>query len=116
MKKVLFLLIFGLLLSQQFVVAGIPIQIRKVQNSDDGTKSQSADISVELEGNTIEITFGSDCGAADITIETAAGATVASTYCPSTPGYAELTISTPGCYVLTITTSDGIYKGQLIIN
>ncbi|MBQ3843401.1 MAG: DUF3244 domain-containing protein [Bacteroidales bacterium] len=115
MKKVLFILFFGSLFSQLFAIEGQPIQLIKT-NDNGQARTQSANISVELEGNTIEITFGSDCGAADITVETATGATVASTYCPSTPGYAELTISTPGCYVLTITTSDGIYKGQLIIN
>ena len=115
MKKVLFLFFFGLLFLQLFAIEGQPIQIIKTNNNG-APKSQTADISVELEGNTIEITFGSDCGAADIIVETVTGATVASTYCPSTPGYAELTISTPGCYVLTITTSDGVYKGQVIIN
>lgn len=115
MKKVLFLLFFGLLLSQ-LAVGGTPIQIRKIVNGDEGVKPQLTDISVELNGNTIEITFISNCGAADITVETSSGATVASAYCPSTPGYSELTISTPGSYVLTIATSDGVYKGQLNIN
>lgn len=109
MKKVLFLLLFGSLFSQLLAIEGQPIQLIKTNNSGE-PKSQQADISVELEGHTLEITFGSDCGAADITVENAAGATVASTYCPSTPGYVELTISTPGWYVLTITTSDGVYK------
>lgn len=115
MKKVLFLLLFGSLFSQLLAIEGQPIQLIKTNNSGE-PKSQQADISVELEGHTLEITFGSACGAADITVENAAGATVASTYCPSIPGYAEVTISTPGSYVLTITTSDGIYKGQFIIN
>lgn len=115
MKKVLFILFFGSLFSQLFAIEGQPIQLIKT-NDNGQARTQSANISVELEGNTIEITFGSDCGAADITVETATGATVASTYCPVTPGYAELTISTPGNYVLTITTSDGVYKGQLNIN
>ena len=115
MKKVLFLLLFGLLLSQQFAVGGTPIQIKRT-DSMGNSRPMVTDISVELEGNTIEITFGSDCGAADITVETAAGATAASAYCPSTPGYVELTVSVPGSYVLTIATSDGVYKGQLNIN
>lgn len=115
MKKVLFLLLFGSLFSQLFAIEGQPIQLIKTNNSGE-PKSQQADISVELEGHTLEITFGSYCGTAYIVVETASGIPVASTYCPNTPGYAELTISTPGCYVLTITTSDGIYKGQLIIN
>lgn len=115
MKKVLFILFFGSLFSQLFAIEGQPIQMIKTNNNGEA-KSQYADISVELNGNTIEITFGSDCGAADITVETSSGATVASTYCPVTPGYAELTISTPGSYVLTIMTSDGVYKGQLNIN
>ncbi len=116
MKKVLFLLFFGLLFSQQFAIGGTPIQIRKVQNSDEGARAQTANIAVELKETTIEITFYSDCGAANIVVETSSGAFVASAYCPSTPGYSELTISTPGSYVLTITTSDGIYQGQIIIN
>lgn len=115
MKKVLFILFFGALFSQLFAIEGQPIQLIKT-NDNGQDRTQSANISVELEENTLEITFGSDCGAADITVETATGANVASTYCPSTPGYAEVTISTPGSYVLTITTSDGIYKGQLNIN
>ena len=115
MKKVLFFLVFGVFLTQLHAIEGQPIQIIKTNNNG-APKSQTADISVELEGNTIEITFGSDCGAADISVETAAGATVASTYCPSTPGYAEVTISVSGSYVLTIATSNGIYKGQIIIN
>ena len=115
MKKVLFFLVFGVFLTQLHAIEGQPIQIIKTNNNG-APKSQTDDISVELEGNTIEITFGSDCGATDIAVETASGATVASTYCPSTPGYAELTISIPGGYVLTITTSDGVYKGQVIIN
>ena len=115
MKKVLFLLLFGSLFSQLLAIEGQPIQLIKTNNSGE-PKSQQADISVELEGHTLEITFGSDCGAADIIVETSSGAIVASAYCPSTPGYAEVTISTPGSYVLTITTSDGIYKGQFIIN
>lgn len=114
MKKVLFILFFGLLFSPLFAIAGQPIQLIKT-NDNGQARTQSADISVELNGNTIEITFGSDCGAADITVETSSGATVASTYCPNTPGYAELTISTSGSYVLTIMTSDGVYKGQLNI-
>lgn len=115
MKKVLFLLLFGSLFSQLLAIEGQPIQLIKTNNSGE-PKSQQADISVELEGHTLEITFGSACGAADITVENAAGATVASTYCPSTPGYAEVTISVSGSYVLTIATSNGIYKGQFIIN
>ncbi len=115
MKKILFILFFGLLSSQLFAVGGTPIQIKRT-DSIGNSRPMVTDISVELEGNTIEITFGSDCGAADITVETSSGATVASAYCASTPGYSELTISTPGSYVLTIATSDGVYKGQLNIN
>lgn len=115
MKKVLFILFFGALFSQLFAIEGQPIQLIKT-NDNGQDRTQSANISVELEGNTIEITFGSDCGVADITVETATGATMASTYCPSTPGYAEVTISVSGSYVLTIATSNGIYKGQIIIN
>lgn len=115
MKKVLFLLLFGSLFSQLLAIEGQPIQLIKTNNSGE-PKSQQADISVELEGHTLEITFSSACGAADIVVETSSGAIVASAYCLSTPGYAEVTISTPGSYVLTITTSDGIYKGQFIIN
>lgn len=115
MKKVLFILLFGLVFSQQFAFGGIPIQIIRTDDMGEA-KPQSADISVVLNGNTLEITFSSDCGAADITVETSSGGIVATAYCPSTPGYAEITISTPGSYVLTITTNDGIYKGQLNIN
>ncbi len=115
MKKLFFFLLFGMIFSQSFALDGIPIQINKTGASSD-PRFQPADISVELNGNTLEITFSSDCGAADITVETSSGAIVSSAYCPSTPGYAEVTISTPGSYVLTITTSDGIYKGQLNIN
>lgn len=115
MKKALFILFFGFLFVQLFAVEGTPIQMIKI-GGNGGAKPQLTDISVELNGNTLEITFSSDCGAADITVETSSGAIVASAYCPSTPGYAELTISTPGNYVLTITTSDGVYKGQLNIN
>lgn len=115
MKKILFILFFGLLFVQLFAVEGTPIQMIKI-GSNGGAKPQLTDISVELNGNTLEITFSSDCGAADITVETSSGAFVASAYCPSTPGYAEVTISTQGSYVLTITTSDGVYKGQLNIN
>lgn len=114
MKKVLLVLFFGLLFSQLSAFEGIPIQLIKTDTSG-SSRSQSADISVELNGNTIEISFGSDCGAAYIVVETSSGATVASTYCLNTPGYAELTISTSGSYVLTIMTSDGVYKGQLNI-
>lgn len=113
MKRAFFVLLFGILCLQLFAIVGIPVQINKT-GIDDGTKS--AGISVELNGNTLDITFSSACGAADIVVETSSGAIVASAYCPSTPGYAEVTISTPGSYVLTITTSDGIYKGQFIIN
>ena len=84
MKKVLFILFFGALFSQLFAIEGQPIQLIKT-NDNGQDRTQSANISVELEENTLEITFGSDCGVADITVETATGATVASTYCPSTP-------------------------------
>ena len=115
MKKAPFVLFFGFLFVQLFAIEGTPIQMIKI-GSNEGAKPQLTDISVELSGNTLEITFYSDCSATDIVVETASGATVASTYCSSTPGYSELTISTPGSYVLTITTSDGIYQGQININ
>lgn len=115
MKKVLFFLFFGLLFSQQFAIGGIPIQIKKTNDVGE-VRSASSDVTAEVKDDTVIILIDTDNGSAYITVDTPSGAYVASTFCPSTPGYAEIEISTPGCYVLTITTSEGIYQGQFIIN
>lgn len=115
MKKVLFFLLFGLLFSQQFANGGIPIQIKKLQNGDEGARTATTLINAEVNGNTLTVTFNSNCGDAEIMIETPSGSFVASAYCSSTPGSIDISLL-PGCYVVTITTGNGIYQGQLIIN
>lgn len=114
MKKLMFILFFGLLFAQQFAIGGIPIQIKK---TNDCGEARSIDISVEINNNnTISIVFNTDCGDADIIIETTTGVYVTSAYCPTTPDNVEIRITSPGCYVVTIKTIDGTYQGQFIIN
>lgn len=115
MKRVLFFLVFSLFLSQQFANCSIPIQIKKLQNGDEGAKGGAVNINVEVIGDTVTVSFNSNCGEADVIIETPSGSYVASAYCSSTPGFVDITLSS-GFYVITITTGNGIYQGQLIIN
>lgn len=116
MKKTLLILFFGLFVAQQFAMGGIPIQIKKTYDNGTGVRGFTSEISGELQYETIEITFEAELGPAEITIETLSGAVVTSAYCPSTPGYVELTIPARGAYNIIITTTEGVYTGQLNIN
>ncbi|MCR5036646.1 MAG: hypothetical protein K6A73_04920 [Bacteroidales bacterium] len=116
MKKALLILFFGLFVAQQFAMGGIPIQIKKTTDDGTGVRGFTNDVSGELQYETIEITFEAELGPAEITIETPSGSVVASAYCPSTPGYVELTIPINGTYYIIITTDEGVYTGHLNIN
>ncbi len=113
MKKLLCILFFGMLFSQQYAIGGVPIQI--IKTNDLGEVKSPANITAEVSNNTIVLMIDYSCGGADITVETPTGNIVASTYCPITSGYAEITIPTSGCYIIRITTSEAVYEGQLII-
>ena len=98
------------------VNADQPIDVRATSIGHELRNLLETGISASLDGNTVTVSFASDFGAVEISIETLSGELVTSNACLFTPDDAVLNVSGTGTFVVVIETSTGTFTGQFTIN